>query len=152
MSDFEKNDRVVVTRGEHSNKHGKVIGERTSSLLEHKYPIKLDDDSVFELKMGFLEPEALKSHEIAAEVKNVKSQVNRVANQLPGEMATELPTHLRLLEEAIASKDKGVSDYEYNYITNNFTQASKTGSVTPEWRESIRISLEKIHWAVKCLS
>jgi hypothetical protein len=151
MSDFQKDDRVVVIRGEHSGKHGKVIGQTIYGFWENRYPIKLDDHSNLDLPIAFLEHESLKTAEIAAEVKNIKNQVDRVTSQLPGEMGTELPTHVRLLGEAIASRDKLVSTYEYNYVTNNLEKATESGAVTPEWREDIRISLEKINWAVKRL-
>lgn len=151
MSEFKANDRVVVTRGEHSDKHGKVKGDVIFGFWARKYLIHLDDNVNLEIPEGFLNYENLEPHQISTEIKSLRDEVNKVVSQLPGEMGTELPTHLRLLGEALASKDKIVSSYEYDYVTNNLRKASECGSLTNEWRQGIEITLEKIHWAVKSL-
>jgi hypothetical protein len=150
MSDFQKDDRVVAISGKQRNKHGKVI-KTTYGFLEKEYTVKFDDNGDSVIPGAFLKYENLEQHELAAEIKKVGKQVDTVASQLPGEMGTELPNHVRLLGKALASNDKSASAYEYDYVINNLKKAGEVGSVTEEWRETIRISLEKMHWAVKRL-
>ena len=152
MSDFQKNDRVVVTRGEYSNEHGRVVDGRYEGWFLNKTSIKLDKYGQVDILVGDLEYEDLRPHEVNAAIKNVKSQVEQVASQLPGEMGKELPQHVGYLGKAIVSEDKSASKFELDYVMNNLKKASEVGSVTPEWMETTRIDLEKIDWAAKRLS
>ena len=151
MSNFEKNVRVVVIRGEYCNRHGKVIGETIYGFLNREIPVELDEYGKANIPEGDLDEENLTPDEVRAEIKKVSNQVERVASQLPGEMGKELPNHLRFLGDALMSKDKRKADDEYTYVVNNLKRASENGSVPQDWGESIRISLEKIHGAVKRL-
>ena len=152
-SNFKTNERVVVIRGEYSNKHGKVVDGEYKGFLFHETLIHLDKDGqMVNIAVGDLEYEDLRPHEVTAVIKDVKSQVEQVASQLPGEMGRELPQHVGYLGKAIVSKDKSTSKFELDYVMNNLKKASEVGSVTPEWMEKTRIDLEKINWAAKRLS
>jgi len=152
MSNFQKNDRVVVIRGEYSNKHGKVVDGEYKGFLFHETLIQLDQSGQIDIQVGDLEHEDLRPDEVTAVIKNVKNQVEQVASQLPGEMGTELPNHVGYLGKALVSNDKSTSKYELDYVMNNLKKASEVGSVTQEWKETTRIDLEKINWVVKRLS
>ena len=153
MSNFQKNDRVVVIRGEYSNEYGRVVDGEYKGFLFHETLIQLDQDGqMVNIPVGDLEHEDLRPDKVNAAIKNVKSQVEQVASQLPGEMGKELPNHVGYLGKAIVSKDKLASKYELDYVMNNLKKASEVGSVTPEWMETTRIDLEKINWAAKRLS
>ncbi|MBR8832512.1 MAG: hypothetical protein DSM106950_00315 [Stigonema ocellatum SAG 48.90 = DSM 106950] len=152
MSNFQKNDRVVVTGGEYSSEHGKVVDGEYKGFLFHQTLIQLDKSGQINIPVGDLEYENLRPDEVTAVIKNVKNQVEQVASQLPGEMGKELPNHVGYLGIAIVSNDKLASKYELDYVMNNLKKASEVGSVTPEWMETTRIDLEKINWTVKHLS
>ncbi|RCJ20248.1 hypothetical protein A6S26_05865 [Nostoc sp. ATCC 43529] len=152
MSNLEPNDRVVVNDGEHRNKHGKVIGGTIYGLIERTYPVQLDNNDNSKIPEAFLEYENLRSDELTEQITNVRVQVNKVADQLPGETGKELPNHLQYLGDAIASKDKEWAGREYNYVAKNLEAASQRGFITKEWMETIRIPFEKLDWAVKRLS
>ncbi|KAB8333233.1 hypothetical protein SD80_015395 [Scytonema tolypothrichoides VB-61278] len=151
MSNFEKNVRVVVIRGEHCNNHGKVIGETIYGFLSREIPVELDEYGKVNIPEGDLDEENLTPDEVTAEIKYVSNQVERVASQLPGEMGKELPNHLRFLGDALMSKDKPKADDEYTYVVKNLKRASENGSVPQDWWETVRISFDKIHGAVKRL-
>ena len=153
MSNFQKNDRVVVTRGEYSDEYGRVVDGEYKGFLFHETLIHFDKDGqMVNIPVGDLKHEDLRPNEVNAAIKNVKSQVEQVASKMPGEMGKELPNHVEYLGKAIVSKDTITSKYELDYVMNNLKKASEVGSVTPEWMERTRINLEKISWSVKRLS
>jgi hypothetical protein len=151
MSNFQKNDRVVVTGKEYNGEHGKVVDGIYKGFFVNTTSVKLDKHGQIDIPVGNLKHENLGPDEVRSAIKNIKSQVEQVASQLPGEMGKELPNHVEFLGKALVSKDKLASNYELDYITNNLKKASEVGSVTPEWMESTRIDLEKINWTVKRL-
>lgn len=136
MSNFQKNDRVVVTRGEYSNEHGKVVNGEYRGFWFHTTLIQLDESGQVDILVGDLEHEDLRPDRVNAVIKKVLNQVEKVASQLPGEMRTELPTHVGYLGKALVSNDKLASKYELDYVMNNLKKASEVGSVTQELMET----------------
>jgi hypothetical protein len=96
-----------------------------------------------------LSPEELTQEEVRAEIKNVTNRVEKVSDQLPGEKRTELPLHLRFLEDAQVSNDKEKAARECKYVADNLLEEVSRDGVTTDWWENTRISLEKIYWAMK---
>ena len=153
MSNFQKDDRVVVTRGEYRNEHGKVVDGKYKGFLVNVTSVKLDKNGEpIDISVGDLDHEDLGQDGVKAVIKNVRSQVEQVASQLPGEMGKELPNHVGYLGNAIVSNDKSAAKYELDYVTNNLKKAKEVEAVTQEWMETTRLNMEKISWAVKSLS
>jgi hypothetical protein len=152
MVTFQTNDRVIVTRGEHCHKHGKVMDETVHGFWERKYAVQLDNNETLEVPERFLRYENLGRDKVTAEIEDVKAHVKNVASQLPGVMGQEVPTHLGFLREALMCGDKDDASREYDYVALSLKAASKKGAVSEEWMQSINVHLERLNWAVKNLS
>ncbi len=147
MSRFQQGNRVVVNDFFMSKEHGTVkdITEMRITNVE----VSLDDGETKWYAEASLSPEELTQEEVRAEIKKVTNRVEKVSSQLPGEMKTELPNHLRFIEDAQVSNDKEEAAGECKYVADKLEKISRNGFVTRDWWEKTRISLEKIHWAMK---
>jgi hypothetical protein len=144
MSDLFKNNRVVVTHGEHRGQHGKVLDDITGWNLQRQYQIKLDGGATVTVAGSDLQRENLTQNEVNTEVANLKRQISEVASQLPQQMGSELPNHIDFLHKALASKNQSSFNSEYSYITNELSRALNGKSVTQQWSETFNVGLEKL--------
>jgi len=151
MSDFYKNNRVVVNNGDYREQHGKVLDDITGySHLRRHYQIKLDGGIIVNLAGSSLQLETLTLNEVNAEVANLKHQIIEVASQLPEKMGTELPNHLGYLHDALIFRNQSRFSTEYSYITGELARAIEGRYVTQQWCETIKIGLEKLQHNMDC--
>jgi len=139
---------VVVQTLFVGKEHGKVK-TIDDGIIQKKVEISLDNGDTKWYPPDALSFEELTQEEVRAEIKNVTNRVNKVSSQLPKDMKTELPNHLRFLEDAQVSNDKEKAVRECKYVADELEDASRNEFVTRDWWENTRRSLEKIHWAMK---
>ncbi|WP_414623840.1 hypothetical protein [Calothrix sp. CCY 0018] len=151
---YNKGERVVVLQDEYRNQHGKINSEMLVNNfgLRNKYRVKLDNGNIDEFFTSDIEDEDLGYAQISEIIENITKKVNQVASKLPGEMKTELPTHIGYLENALLSKDKPMAITEYSYVTSNLKRLSEQNILSPDFTESTRIDFEKIDGAIKRVS
>jgi len=148
MSRFQQGQRVVVKPPFGIKEHGKIISI-DKGLMTTTMEVSLDNGDSKKYPPGDLSIEELTPEEVVAEIKKVRSQVDKVAPQLSGEMAKELPNYLRFLAEYQASNDKNGAAEECRYVASRLETQCKNGFVTKDWWENTRIGFEKIYWAMK---
>ena len=139
---------MVASRLFASEEHGKVINI-DKGLITTKVEVSLDNGDIKKYPPDALSFEELTQEEVRAEITNVTNRVEQVSSQLPQQIRTELPNHLRFIAEAQVSNDKERAARECNYVADNLEEASRNECVTKDWWKNTRTSLEKIHWAMK---
>lgn len=147
MSRFQQGNRIVVNNFFKSKEHGTV--KSITEMQTRNVEVSLDNGETKSYAEDSLSREELTQEEVRAEIKNVINRVEKVSDQLPAEMRTELPNHLRFLGDAQVSNDQEKAARECKYVADNLEVVSRDGFVTRDWWENTRISLEKIHWAMK---
>jgi len=148
MSIFQQGQRVFVKPLFASKEHG-TVKSIDKGLMITKVEVSLDNGDIKKYPPGDLSFEELTPDEVAAEIKKVKNQVDKVSSQLPGEIKTELPNHLRYLAEAQKSNYKEKVARECKYVAQELEDAHRNEFVTKEWWQNTEISLKKIDWAMK---
>ncbi|NEU75757.1 hypothetical protein PI95_025175 [Hassallia byssoidea VB512170] len=129
MSRFQQGDRVVVNGFFFMSKEHGTVKDITEMQIRN-VEVSLDDGETKWYAEDDLSPEELTQEEVRAEIKNVTNRVEKVSSQLPGEMRTELPNHLRFIEDAQVSNDKEKAGRECKYVADNLEDVSRDGFVT----------------------
>jgi hypothetical protein len=148
MSRFQQGNRVVVNGFLFMSKEHGTVKDITEMQIRN-VEVSLDDGETKWYAEDDLSPEELNQEEVRAEIKNVTNLVEKVSSQLPEKMRKELPNHLRFIEDAQVSNDKEEAAGECKYVADKLEKISRDGFVTRDWWENTRISLKKIHWAMK---
>lgn len=147
MSRFQEGNRVIVNGLFGSRGHGRV--KSITEMQIRNVEVSLDSGGTEWHAEDGLSDEQLTDEEVRTQIKKVTNRVDKVSPQLPGEMRKELPNHLRYLGDAQVSNDKEKAVRECKYVADNLEEMSRDGFVTEDWWENTKISLEKIHWAIK---
>lgn len=153
MSEFKVGQRVVVNplTALFPSKEPGTVKSIDEGMLPFSTTIEvsLDNGDIKKYSPGDLDIEKLTSSEVAAEIKKVRSQVDKVSSQLLGETKIELPTHLKYLAEAQESNDKTKVAHECTNVRYYLEMAYKNEFVTKEWYKKNEKIIKKIDGAMK---
>ena len=150
MTDFKKDDRIVIVNGDLEGQHGKVINNLTSfTNLQTKSEFELDNGDIVTISDRHLNRESL-IVSVDDEIKNLSTEIERVASGLPRNIGEELRTHWGYLKESLGTKDKLRFSQQFSYILSELTIRVQTKSVEEKSKRNIIASLKKLeNWLVK---
>jgi len=149
MTDFKKGDRVIIVNGNFEGQHGKVINNETGFNMRTQSKVELDNGGSETIPDSYLTPETL-IVSVDDEIKNLGTEIERVASGLVRNIGEELRTHWGYLKESLGTKDELRFDQQFSYISSELTIGVQTKSVEEKLKRNIITSLKRLeHWLVK---